>query len=127
VRPTYPVLIVSERPSVVEQVGAWLDGHLVDAVADPAEASRIVATLPLAALIVDAGGIPREASRALVRDYAAHQPAGRVAILAGSDDITTLVAFTFRDPRVDMFFAPWDAKVVTTFLQLTGMPALASV
>jgi DNA-binding NtrC family response regulator len=126
-RPSYQVLIVSERPDIAERVTAWLEGHAVNVASEPTEASRLVAATPLGGLVLDVGGMPNGACRALVREYTMHQPAGRIVILAASEDITTLVSFTFRDPRVDMFFAPWDGKAVRKFLRLAEMPATATV
>lgn len=122
-RPTYPVLIVSERRDVVEQVASWLDDHLVDAVGNASEASRIIAALPLAGLIIDAGSVPRDASGALVRRFSASQPAGRIAVLGDADDFNTIVAFSVGNPRVEMFFAPWDGDAVMAFLHLAEMAA----
>jgi hypothetical protein len=91
-------------------------------VAGPLEASTFLASSLLGGMIVGRG-CPAGASRPLVRAYVHHQPCGRIAVLTGPDDITTLTAYSFRESRVELFFAPWSVEEIRAHL---GLPAALS-
>jgi len=122
-RASNQVLVVTERSEVAAKVTAWLENHATCVVVGPTEAARMISGASVGGLVLDVGGMPAGACRALVRDYALHQPEGRVALLAASEDVTTLGAITFQDSSVDMFFAPWDPKAVRTFLRCVDAPS----
>jgi hypothetical protein len=110
------VLIVSPRATFADLVAArWLDGVETERV-DPSEAAGVITTHALSGLVVDAAALSPRLTRPLVDLYLREQPLGSVAVMSEMSDCTTLSAFAFRDSRVDLFFAPWEAKAVRLFL-----------
>ena len=119
------VLVVSPDTSFIDKVVNMLADPRLDPRTDPAEVIDLLAREPFAGLIVDGRMANRMATR-VAQAYVLHQPMGRVAILAGPEDVTTLVAFAFRDPRCDLFFHPWDTYAVLNFLRIVREDALTA-
>ena len=111
------VPVVSNDPRFLAEVTAMLTDPRLSPRSDAEEVLALLEREPFAGLIVD-GRMPLRMATRLGQAYVRHQPFGRVAILAGPEDITTLVAFAFRDPRCDLFFHPWDKYAVLNFLRV---------
>ena len=62
------------------------------------------------------GSLPSRMAPLLARAFLQHQPTGRVALIGGADDPTTLVGLAFRDPRAELLFRPVDLEALRDYL-----------
>lgn len=119
-RPLPPLLIVSADPKEATALRGLLDAPVsLDVL--PESADLLLSASLLGGMIIGTSVAPGM-SRPLVRSYIQHQPQGRVVVLCSPDDITTLTAYTFRDPRVEIFFMPWRVAEVRAYLGVAVMP-----
>jgi hypothetical protein len=110
------ILVVSTRETFLSLVThRWLD-EVASRTAAPDEVGRLVTSHALFGMVIDAAALPARLTRPLVDLYLRSGSPGQIAVMSEMDDITTLTAFAFRDPRVDIFFAPWAPDAVRSFL-----------
>ena len=110
-----PLLIVATDPKEAVALRSLFPSPTLDA--SPEAATLMVEASRLGGMVVGIT-VPLTLSKVLVRSYSKHQPCGRIVVLGRSDDITTLTAFAFHDPRVELFLAPWRMELVRSFLQV---------
>jgi len=117
-----PVLIVANGSKEAAALRKLLE--LPDAIAtDPQAAGTFLSSSVLGGMVVGAE-VASWDSRPIVQAYVQHQPCGRVIVLTTSGDVTTLAAYLYRQQRVELFIAPWNAAELRAFLDVE---ALASV
>jgi len=117
-----PILLVANGSKEAAALRTLLG--LPDAIdTDPQAAGTFLGSSVLGGMVVGAE-VASWDSRPLVQSYLKHQPCGRIVILTSSGDLTTLAAYLYRLPRVELFIAPWDAAELRAFLHVE---ALASV
>ena len=116
--PTHPMLIVSSA-ELPELDALGLDRDFPTVMAGETHALALIAERPFAGLIVIVDGPgPLHASRQLVESFLRNQPEGYIAVLSARNGDSTVGSLAYLPSRVDVFFAPWDAEAISTFLRL---------
>lgn len=113
------VLVVSTNPALLASLADILSDPRLEPRLEPEAVRAELAVMPVDGLIVD-GAMPRFLATTLAEDFLRHHAYGRVAILAKTDDATTLVGLAMRDPRCDLFFPPYDRHALLNFLRMTA-------
>ena len=114
-----PILVVTSWTEVARLVVSELEGHPT-LVLTASAAEPLLESEACGGMVIDVASDPTLCRR-LIRSYLKHQPTGRIAVLSQFEDVTTLTAFAFRDGRLDLFFEPWDLKLMRAFLGLEAV------
>ena len=91
------------------------DDVSVRCVTDVEEALTVLASRPVFGAVID-GALPGHSARILARAFLRHQPVGHVAIVASSDDPSTLIGLAHCDPRVEMLYRPLDEVALVGYV-----------
>ena len=97
----------------------------VRAQVDAALVHDILKTERVHGLLIDAR-LPEHETSALAEAFLQTQPTGRAILLASDHGTATLRRLCTRDPRVALFFTPWNRQEVQECLQGRRAPVLQS-